>query len=230
MSAGSLREQQIHANDDETSVEFVARNVLTAAPHSDSVMVSLVSDMLRGNQDARAAWPSYGMAEDISAAASAIACPVLVVAIANDKVEPLERVQNFLTILDPWKVCCGISATFKDGIAVVALAIPDMVYLKDFHVTDIRVYNGTGRDTVADHVVQLLQSYERDNIATFIGFGIPSALLEPDIIPMVIPAESHHNRGPWESKLADEHAGRDNASEIGSEFAISRMDFELRKF
>lgn len=94
MSAGSLREQQIHANDDETSVEFVARNVLTAAPHSDSVMVSLVSDMLRGNQDARAAWPSYGMAEDISAAASAIACPVLVVAIANDKVEPLERVQK----------------------------------------------------------------------------------------------------------------------------------------
>lgn len=84
---------------------------------------------------------------------------------------------SFLTILDPWKVCCGISATFKDGIAVVALAIPDMVYLKDFHVTDIRVYNGTGRDTVADHVVQLLQSYERDNIATFIGFGIPSALV-----------------------------------------------------
>ncbi|CAG9950446.1 unnamed protein product [Clonostachys rosea f. rosea IK726] len=94
ISAGSLREQQIHANDDETSAEFVARNVLTAAPHSDSVMVSLVSDMLRGNQDARAAWPSYGMAEDISAAASAIACPVLVVAIANDKVEPLERVQK----------------------------------------------------------------------------------------------------------------------------------------
>ncbi|CAG9952399.1 unnamed protein product [Clonostachys rosea f. rosea IK726] len=89
-----MREQQIHANDDETSAEFVARNVLTAAPHSDSVMVSLVSDMLRGNQDARAAWPSYGMAEDISAAASAIACPVLVVAIANDKVEPLERVQK----------------------------------------------------------------------------------------------------------------------------------------
>ncbi|VUC26816.1 unnamed protein product [Clonostachys rosea] len=89
-----MRDQQVHAYDDAESANIVALNVLTASSPSGNVLESLVSDMLRGNEWAKKAWPTYGMGEDITTATSRIRCPVLVVAAGKDIVEPLERVKS----------------------------------------------------------------------------------------------------------------------------------------
>ncbi|KAK7217562.1 hypothetical protein V2G26_005565 [Clonostachys chloroleuca] len=89
-----MRDQQLHAYDDAASASFVGLNVLTASSPSGTVLESLVSDMLQGNEWAKKAWPTYGMGEDITAATTSIRCPVLVVAAGKDIVEPLERVKK----------------------------------------------------------------------------------------------------------------------------------------
>ncbi|CAG9939572.1 unnamed protein product [Clonostachys rosea f. rosea IK726] len=89
-----MRDQQVHAYDDAALASFVALNVLTASSPSGTALEFLVSDMLRGNEWAKKAWPTYGMGEDITTATSSIRCPVLVVAASKDIVEPLERVEN----------------------------------------------------------------------------------------------------------------------------------------
>jgi pimeloyl-ACP methyl ester carboxylesterase len=89
-----MREQQVHAFENAQSAEFVARNVLTATALGDDVVQALVLDMLRGNEFARAAWPSYAMGEDITALVEGIKVPALVVAAEKDIVEPLERVKT----------------------------------------------------------------------------------------------------------------------------------------
>lgn len=93
-----MREQQIHAYDAKNSAEFVAKNVLTASSPAEDVIQSLVKDMLQGNQWARAAWPSYVMAEDISDITRNIAAriPVLVVGAGKDMVEPVDKVRKEL--------------------------------------------------------------------------------------------------------------------------------------
>jgi pimeloyl-ACP methyl ester carboxylesterase len=88
-----MREQQIHAYDNEASAAFVARNVLSATFGSRDLPSFVVSDMLRGNKWAKEAWPSYAMAEDVSAAIGQVSVPVLVLAAADDSVETLERVR-----------------------------------------------------------------------------------------------------------------------------------------
>lgn len=89
-------EQQIHAYDSWQNAEFVARNVLTSRPEAldGETLKTVVADMLKGNSDARAAWPSYAMAEDIAELTEKIQVPVLVVAAAQDVVEPLDRVKK----------------------------------------------------------------------------------------------------------------------------------------
>lgn len=91
--------QQIHAYDDWANAEFVARNVLISSPQAlnDETIKFVVADMLKGCKHARAAWPSYGMAEDITDLMVKIdldRVPVLVIAAAQDVVEPLERVRK----------------------------------------------------------------------------------------------------------------------------------------
>ncbi|POR39211.1 Trehalose synthase-like protein [Tolypocladium paradoxum] len=117
------------------------------------------------------------------------------------------------------KLYLGISATTKDHrTAVVALAIRSVVYLMDFHVTDVTLDHGSGRDAIADHVIEQVQSYERDNMAKFIGAGLPSTLtdvcsslcsrlwLELDTVPIVMPAESQRKKDFWKAKRVDEQA------------------------
>lgn len=91
-----VSEQQIHAYDSWQNAESVARDILTSKPEAltDETVKRVVADMLKGNQHARAAWPSYAMAEDITDLAQRIQVPVLVVAAAQDVVEPLDRVQK----------------------------------------------------------------------------------------------------------------------------------------
>jgi pimeloyl-ACP methyl ester carboxylesterase len=89
-----MREQQIHAYDNAGSAEFVARNVLTASFGHDGLPLFVVDDMLGGNSWAMEAWPSYGMAEDVSEVLGCINIPVMVVAAEKDQVEVLERVRT----------------------------------------------------------------------------------------------------------------------------------------
>jgi pimeloyl-ACP methyl ester carboxylesterase len=91
-----MREQQLHAYDDENSAGFVARNVLTLSFRDGSreLPAFVVEDMLRGNSFAKRAWPAYGMGEDVSAGVSGISVPTLVLAADGDVVEPVERVRK----------------------------------------------------------------------------------------------------------------------------------------
>jgi pimeloyl-ACP methyl ester carboxylesterase len=89
-----MREQQIHAYDNTGSAEYVARNVLTASFGDGGLPLFVVDDMLGGNQWAREAWPSYGMAEDVSRVLERIDVPVLIMAAEKDQVEVLERVRT----------------------------------------------------------------------------------------------------------------------------------------
>lgn len=104
----NMQEQQLHAYDSAESASFVARNVLTESFRGGGggggypeLPENLVEDMLRGNPSARAAWPAYAMAEDVSATSisslantSSSLPPVLVLAAEKDVVEPLERVRS----------------------------------------------------------------------------------------------------------------------------------------
>jgi pimeloyl-ACP methyl ester carboxylesterase len=89
-----MREQQIHAYDNEDSATFVGRNVLSTTFRSRDLPSFVASDMLRGNKWAKEAWPSYAMAEDVSAAIGRVSVPVLILAAAEDTVETFERVRN----------------------------------------------------------------------------------------------------------------------------------------
>lgn len=89
-----MREQQIHAYDDANSAAFVAKNVLTESFRARDLPDFVVPDMCGGNRWARAAWPAYAMAEDVSEAAGLITAPALVLAAEKDVVEPLERVRT----------------------------------------------------------------------------------------------------------------------------------------
>ena len=91
-----MREQQRTAYCSAESAEFVVRNVLSSCtpPLSDTIVSSLVRDMLKGKVYAREAWPTYGMGEDIVAEVRKIDVPVLVVAGSLDRVEPVERLER----------------------------------------------------------------------------------------------------------------------------------------
>ncbi|KAH7393212.1 Alpha/Beta hydrolase protein [Cadophora sp. MPI-SDFR-AT-0126] len=91
-----MREQQQTAYSSAESAKFVVRNVLSSCspPLPENTVKLLVEDMLKGNDFAREAWPSYGMSEDIVVEAREIDVPVLVVAGSLDRVETVERLRR----------------------------------------------------------------------------------------------------------------------------------------
>ncbi|KAL1898779.1 hypothetical protein Sste5346_003186 [Sporothrix stenoceras] len=96
-----MREQQLHAYDGPESASFVARNVLTqsfqCANQNKPLPDFFVEDMLKGNPQARAAWPAYAMGEDVTATSLGSLDsppPVLILAAEKDIVEPLDRVKS----------------------------------------------------------------------------------------------------------------------------------------
>lgn len=89
-----MRQEQIHAFDSADSAKFVSQNVLTGSGVPKEVVDALVSDQLRGNEWARAAWPAYAMAEDYGELAERIKVPALVLAADRDIVEKPERVRK----------------------------------------------------------------------------------------------------------------------------------------
>lgn len=111
--------------------------------------------------------------------------------------------------------------------AIVAIAIHDSTYLLDFSVKNIELKNEqeTAEDTIADHIIQELQSYEHQNLSKFVGAGIPYELLKKspklcsrlwldlDIVPILIHPEldildSEPKDGAtyWDVKCIDEQA------------------------
>jgi 3-oxoadipate enol-lactonase len=88
------REQQEHAYESAASADFVTRNVLTATKVSDSDVRLVVEDMTRGSAEAKAAWPAYGMAEDVKDVAKNITGPVVVIGAENDQVETVKKLKS----------------------------------------------------------------------------------------------------------------------------------------
>jgi 3-oxoadipate enol-lactonase len=88
------RDQQEHACESAGSAEFVTRNVLTANELSKTDVGNLVEDMTNGSDEAKAAWPAYGMAEDVREMTSKIDVPILVIGAAKDQVETIERLRS----------------------------------------------------------------------------------------------------------------------------------------
>jgi 3-oxoadipate enol-lactonase len=72
----------------------MVRNVLSASPLPDEMIVMLATDIMKGNTYASAAWPVYAMLEDIVAEVKRSRVPVLVVAAELDKLEPIERLRS----------------------------------------------------------------------------------------------------------------------------------------
>lgn len=93
---GEMKEQQISAYDSAEAAEFVVRNVLTSSVSavSEGVVAALVKDAVGGSGEARRAWPTYAMGEDITAEVGKIDVPVLVIAGELDRVEPVERLRS----------------------------------------------------------------------------------------------------------------------------------------
>lgn len=88
-----MKEQQMHAYETKELAAFVASNVLTTTFRGGDLPSFVVNDMLAGNKWAREAWPAYAMLTDISDAVSRLTIPTLVLAAAEDIVEPLDRVK-----------------------------------------------------------------------------------------------------------------------------------------
>ncbi|KAE9374495.1 alpha/beta-hydrolase [Stipitochalara longipes BDJ] len=89
-----MKEQQLTAYSSPESATFVTRNILSASKLPDETISLLVNDMLKGNEFAKAAWPSYAMGEDIVDQAIQIKVPVLVIGGGRDIVEPIERLRK----------------------------------------------------------------------------------------------------------------------------------------
>jgi pimeloyl-ACP methyl ester carboxylesterase len=76
------------AYDDEQTEHQSIDQMLTHQPLPAAVRKQIVEDGLRAGDDARLAWPKYGLVQDVSAGLSDVDIPVLVLAGNHDKVEP----------------------------------------------------------------------------------------------------------------------------------------------
>jgi len=92
-----MKEMQLHAFDSAENAEVVIRTILLAPENlvsNNRLVKSTVEDALCGNKWAKAAWPNYGMAEDITNLFGCIDVDVLVLVGEKDRVEPAERMQR----------------------------------------------------------------------------------------------------------------------------------------
>lgn len=90
------RKQMIEAYASRDGVETLIQHVGTAVPLSKDLREMIIEDTLKGAPAAKRAWPEAGMIEDISAAASKIEAPTLVLAGENDLVERVDVLKREL--------------------------------------------------------------------------------------------------------------------------------------
>jgi len=84
------REIQIHAYDNrETALQSVG--FLTARPPVPELVEQIVADSLSGSKEAKLAWPTASILEDISSKVVLINVPTLILAGENDRVDSVEQ-------------------------------------------------------------------------------------------------------------------------------------------
>jgi pimeloyl-ACP methyl ester carboxylesterase len=85
-----------HAYDSEESVVTAVDTALTSTPLSDDLKAQIVSDSRNHQPEARTEWAWHGIIQDITNEVQNIEVPVLVVAGEQDKVEPVEVLEQCL--------------------------------------------------------------------------------------------------------------------------------------
>ncbi len=89
-----------HAYDSRETIGHALQHVLTYRPLSGDLREQVITDSLAAGDEARLAWPTQGITEDITAAAQAIEVPVHVLAGRHDQVEPPALLQaNLLPVI-----------------------------------------------------------------------------------------------------------------------------------
>ncbi|MEY9905144.1 pimeloyl-ACP methyl ester carboxylesterase [Catenulispora sp. MAP12-49] len=82
------REQLKNVYTSEAAVQAAIDHVLTLGELTPDLRAQVVADSLAGNPQARLAWPSEGLTEDLTEAGARIDVPVLVLAGSDDRVDP----------------------------------------------------------------------------------------------------------------------------------------------
>jgi 3-oxoadipate enol-lactonase len=90
------REALLHAYDSTDSIAYVRDHILTALPLTEEQRAQVIEDSLRGAHQARRAWPTEMMPEDIRSDVSLINVPTLVLSGERDQVDPPERLRQEL--------------------------------------------------------------------------------------------------------------------------------------
>ena len=84
------REIQIHAYDNrETALQSVG--FLTARPPAPELVEQIVEDSLSGSKEAKLAWPTASILEDISSSVALINVPTLILAGEHDRVDSVDQ-------------------------------------------------------------------------------------------------------------------------------------------
>jgi len=100
-STEQLRELTMHAYDNEQTVRDSIDEMLTYRSLDDDLRTQIVEDSLSAGEEARLAWPKYGLGQDVSAGLSDVEVPILVLAGQHDKVEPPDVLAEHLLPLIP---------------------------------------------------------------------------------------------------------------------------------
>lgn len=84
------KQAQLHSFDNrENALQALA--FLTAFPPSDALQEQILSDNFAGSPQAKLTWPTSSAYEDISAVVGNIAVPTLIVAVDQDRQDPLQQ-------------------------------------------------------------------------------------------------------------------------------------------
>ncbi|PSJ30734.1 alpha/beta hydrolase [Streptosporangium nondiastaticum] len=118
-----VQEAVSHAYDNEEAVLRSIDLMLTHGGLSPELRRQVVEDSLRGDDQARLAWPRRGLVQDVSAGIGAIDVPVLVLAGSHDKVDPPAVLADHLLPLIP----TASLTVLEDTGHLSPLEVPDQV-------------------------------------------------------------------------------------------------------
>ncbi len=86
----------LHAYDSPESIAHVRDHILTALPLTEALQEQVLADSLRGAPQAKQAWPTAMMLEDVRSDAARINVPVLVLSGERDLIDGAERLRQEL--------------------------------------------------------------------------------------------------------------------------------------
>lgn len=94
--AQEQRDAMLHAYDSPESIANVCDHILTALPLTEAQREQVIADSLRGAPQAKYAWPTAMMLEDIRSEVRRVNVPTLVLSGERDQVDPTERLRHEL--------------------------------------------------------------------------------------------------------------------------------------